>query len=159
MHRFDGFCEQFTESIRDRLGTGILNQVGFTSLGDQRQGDGVDRFKASVSARPAGGFHIQIAAHPFQRRAAAHQRAPGVVHLFAVAVFNTQLHQLILSNNQRIQLAIDFLLDGARREKQIGNNRTDNPDDNLTATLKSKLRRKQGFTLNGDHNDQRGITG
>ena len=74
-------------------------------------------------------------------------------------MLNTELHQLILGNNQRIQFTIHFLLNGARREKQVSDNGTDNTDDNLTAAFHGELWGKQRFALNGDDNNQRGITG
>jgi hypothetical protein len=49
-------------------------------------------------------------------------------------MLNAQLHQLILGNNQRIKLTVDFLLDGAG-EKQVSDNRADNTNDNLAAAL------------------------
>ena len=73
-------------------------------------------------------------------------------------MLNAQLHKLVLSNNQRVQLTIDFLLDGSRREEQICDNRADDTNDNLATTFDGELRSKQRFTLNGDDNNQRGIS-
>ncbi len=73
-------------------------------------------------------------------------------------MLNAQLHQLVLGNDQRIQLTIHFLLDGSRREKQICDNRADNTNHNLTAPLYRELRGEQGFGLNGDDDNQCGIT-
>ena len=36
LHRLHGLIKQFAESIRYHFGAGVLNQVGFTRLGDQR---------------------------------------------------------------------------------------------------------------------------
>ena len=73
-------------------------------------------------------------------------------------MLNAQLHQLVLGNDQRVKFTVDFLFDGAWREKQVSDNRTHNTDHNLAAALHGKLRREQRFRLNGDDNNQRGIT-
>ena len=74
-------------------------------------------------------------------------------------MLNAQLHQLVLGNDQRVQLAIDLLLNGTGREQEIRHDRTDNPHHNLTAALHGKLRRQQRIGLDGDDNDQGGIAG
>ena len=72
-------------------------------------------------------------------------------------MLNAELHQLVLGDNQRIKLTVDFLLDGARGEQQVRDNFTHDTNDNLTASLHRKLRSQQRLGLDGDDNNQRGI--
>ena len=72
-------------------------------------------------------------------------------------MLDAELHQLVLSDNQRVKLTVDFLLDGARGEQQVRDNRTHDTNDNFAASLHRKLRRQQRLGLDGDDNNQRGI--
>ena len=102
------------KSIRYHFGAGVLNQVGFTRL--------VISVNETVLIAsddgwfaPSGKTHIEVTAHPFQRSAWRTSALQALSTFFAVA--SRQLHELVLSNNQRVQLTIDFLLDGSRSRR------------------------------------------
>lgn len=157
LHRLNRRGEQLPERIGDELRTRLLHQPGLTRLGNQGQRQGINHLQTAVGACPARRLHVEVGTHPIQSISTPHQRAPGLIHLIAVAILHAELHQLVLRQQQAIELAVDLLLHRARREEQIGHDSADDPDDDLAAALNGKLRGQQRFGLHGNDDDQRGV--
>ncbi len=153
LHRLYRRGKQLPERIGDELRTRLLHQPGLTRLGNQGQRQGVDHLQTAVGSRPARRLHVEVGTHPIQSIGTPHQRAPGLIHLIAVAILHAELHQLVLCQQQAVELAVDLLLHRARREEQIGHDGADDPDNDLTAALNGELRSEQRFGLHGNDDD------